>query len=585
MIHRIFSSTLPSFKELKFDSGLNVLVAEKSKDATSRQTRNAAGKSSMVEIIHFLLGGDCKKDSIFRCDDLVGHKFGLEFDLNQKKVEVERIGEKPSRIIINKADRSKWPQKGSTDDETGELFITNAKWKEVLGELVFNIPPDLPKLSPTFRSLFSYFARRVNDGAFSEPTQHFKRQFDWDWQVAISYLLGLDWKVPQEIEKVRVKEKSLKTLKRELKTGVIGSVIGSAASLKTKVTVAERKFKRLQEELSSFQVLPEYRELEKEASTLTIKIAKMSNENMIDEEIISEIEETIKSESPPALKDVKKVYQEAGIVLPGIALKRLEDVENFHNAIISNRRSHLQGELDSARNHINKRLAEMQQIDHRRREIMEILNSHGALDQYNKLQKELNRLQADVEELSKRHKMAVTIETTGTDLSIERKQLHRRLMNDHKEQSEIIEEAIIIFEEFSSELSEREGSLTIGATEKGPIFDIRVEASRSIGISSMQIFCFDLMLIVLCQKNGMGPGFLVHDSHLFDGMDSRQIAKAFEIGSRVADEYGFQYIVTINSDMIPYLEFSKDFKFEDHTLPVFLTDDKEDGGLFGFRFE
>ncbi|OQY50414.1 MAG: hypothetical protein B6240_01685 [Desulfobacteraceae bacterium 4572_87] len=158
-------------------------------------------------------------------------------------------------------------------------------------------------------------------------------------------------------------------------------------------------------------------------------------------------------------------------------------------------------------------------------------------------------------------------------------------MNDHKEQSEIIEEAIIIFEEFSSELSEREGSLTIDPTEKGPMFDIRVEARRSIGISSMQIFCFDLMLIVLCQKNGMGPGFLVHDSHLFDGMDSRQIAKAFEIGSKAADEYGFQYIVTINSDMIPYAEFSTDFKFQDYSLPVFLTDDTEDGGLFGFRFE
>jgi len=585
MIHRIFSSTLSTFKELKLDSGFNVLVAKKNKDATSRQTRNAAGKSSMVEVIHFLLGGDCKRDSIFRCDDLVEHNFGLEFDLNQKKVEVERNGEKPSRIIINKADISKWPHKGSTDDKTGALFITNTKWREVLGQLVFNISPDLPKLSPTFRSLFSYFARRVNAGAFSEPTQHFKRQFEWDWQVAISYLLGLDWEIPREIEKVRVKEKSLKTLKRELKTGVIGSIIGSAASLKTKVTVAERKFKRLQGELSSFQVLPEYRELEKEASILTIKIAELSNENTIDEEIIREIEETIESESPPALKDVKKVYQEAGIVLPGIALKRIEDVENFHDAIISNRRSYLQGELDSARNRVSKRTTQMQQIDHRRPEIMEILNSHGALDQYNKLQQELNRLQADVEELGKRHKMAVTIETTGTDLSIERKQLHRRLMNDHKEQSEIVEEAIIIFEEFSSELSEREGSLTIDPTEKGPIFDIRVEARRSIGISSMQIFCFDLMLIVLCQKNGMGPGFLVHDSHLFDGMDSRQIAKAFEIGSKAADEYGFQYIVTINSDMIPYAEFSTDFKFQDYSLPVFLTDDTEDGGLFGFRFE
>ncbi len=42
----------------------------------------------------------------------------------------------------------------------------------------------------------------------------------------------------------------------------------------------------------------------------------------------------------------------------------------------------------------------------------------------------------------------------------------------------------------------------------------------------MQIFSFDMMLIVLCQKRGIGPGYLIHDSHLFDGMDTRQIAKA-----------------------------------------------------------
>ena len=53
MIHRIYSS-LPTFKDLSLNPGLNVLIAEKSEGATREQSRNAAGKSSVLEIIHYL---------------------------------------------------------------------------------------------------------------------------------------------------------------------------------------------------------------------------------------------------------------------------------------------------------------------------------------------------------------------------------------------------------------------------------------------------------------------------------------------------------------------------------------------------
>lgn len=585
MIIRIFSSTLPTFKELHFHEGLNVLLAEKSEGATSRQTRNAVGKSSMVEIVHFLMGADCPKDSLFRCNDLVEHRFGLEFILKNSSVEVERTCSNPSRVIVNNADMSDWAIKAKEDRQTGENIISNSKWREVLGKLIFNIPIDLPRFSPTFRSLFSYFARRVEAGAFMNPVQQYKNQQDWDYQVAISYILGLDWDIPREIEEIRQRESSLKTLRKELKTGVMETIMGSAATLKSKLTVADRKFKKLREQISTFQVLPEYRDLEREASELVVRISELSNENTIDEETVLELEAAIQDEKPPKLIDVRKMYEEAGIVLPETTIKRIEDVEKFHIAIVSNRRSHLQGEIESALQRVKQRQLEMERIDNRRREIMEILNTHGALDQFNKLQQEVNRVQAEVEELRKRHEIAEKVETTGADLSIERKQLHKRLMDDHKEQSEIIEEAIITFEDLSSELSEREGSLTIDPTERGPVFDVRIEARRSRGISSMQIFCFDMMLTILSQKKEIGPGFLIHDSHLFDGMDTRQIAKALEIGARTADQNNFQYIVSMNSDMVPYPEFNTEFEFKKYLLPITLTDATEDGGLFGFRFE
>ena len=39
----------------------------------------------------------------------------------------------------------------------------------------------------------------------------------------------------------------------------------------------------------------------------------------------------------------------------------------------------------------------------------------------------------------------------------------------------------------------------------------------SKGIKNMQIFCFDMMLMRLCAKRNIGPGFLIHDFSLKRG--------------------------------------------------------------------
>ncbi len=584
MIRRIYSPTLKTFKTLEFHEGLNVLLAEKSEGATSRQTRNGAGKSSMVELIHFLFGAKSLESSIFRSKDLVEHRFGIEFDLRDRIYAVERSGSKPSQFYVG-TDEPGGLFEAKPGSRIGMKLTKHSEWKELLGEKMFGLPADLPEYSPTFRSLFPYFARRVNDGAFLSPVKFFSKQEEWNQQVALSYLIGLDWRIPSEIEKVKLDENKLKNLRKELKDGLMGTIIGSAASLKTKLTVADHRMRGLQEQIASFKVLPEYENLEQEASRIVVKTAEMSNANLIDEETVRELEQTLASESSSEDLDIQELYLEAGVALPGVAVKRLEDVEIFHSTVVKNRRSHLQGEIDDANERIRKRREEMERLDRRKQQIMGVLRSHGALEQFTRLQEELNRAQTDVEELRKRYETARKIESTDTELSMERKKWKKRLMDDHSDRESIIEEAIIAFEELSSELSEREGSLTIDPTEKGPVFEVRVEAGRSRGIANMQIFCFDMMLVVLCCKRKTGPGFLIHDSHLFDGMDGRQIAKAIEIGERAARKYGFQYIVSLNSDMVPREEFSRDFAFNDHVLPVILTDATEDGGLFGFRFE
>jgi uncharacterized protein YydD (DUF2326 family) len=582
MIYRVFS-TLPTFKLLEFHDGLNVVLAEKTPGATERQTRNRAGKSSITEIIHFLMGGNIEKDSIFKEDVLEKYAFGIEFDLAGNPVTVEREVTNRSVLKIMRGDYNHWPVQPSLDQRTGNLIISNSLWKRILGNLIFDIPVNIDSFGPSFRSLFSYFVRRQSVRGFLSPFRQSKDQQLADEQVNISFLIGLDWAISQKWQQVREQEKALKILKGAAREGAFGEIISSTADLRTQLTITENRADRLRDNIAKFRVLPEYREFEKEASDLTRQNSQMNDENIIDRQLIEELKGSLDQEIPPSDDRLEKVYEEAGIVLPGVTLRRFEEVKEFHKSVITNRRSYMEGEIISAKRRIERREAIISKNETRRSQVMEILRAHGALDHFTKLQQELTRLETESENIRQRYLMAERLETGKTDLELERQQLLRRLRQDYHEQDETLRKAILAFEEVSTSLYEVAGNLVIDPTPNGPQFEVKIQGKRSAGISNMQIFCFDMMLMKLCSDRGIGPGFLFHDSHLFDGVDERQVAKALQIGAESAEKLGFQYIVTMNEDAVPS-EFPGTFDFKQHLISTRLTDATEDGGLFGIRF-
>ncbi len=582
MIRTIYSS-LPSFKMLQFHDGLNIILAEKTPSASERQTRNRAGKSSIVEIIHFLMGGNVKRGSIFREECLQEFAFGIDFDLGGSPIVAERNSSTKSFLNIVSGEYENWPAKPTFDDKTGKTIISNKLWKYNLGKLMFGLPESDEVYAPTFRPVFSYFARRQSEGGFSNPFLYFSKQTTVDEQVHISFLIGLDWTIPQKWQKIRDQERALKALKNAAKDGAFGEIISSTSDLRTQLTITEDRAERLKFNINEFKILPEYADLEIEASDITRKINQLNDDNTIDRQLIADLEESLYQEIPPSHDQLGKVYEEAGIVLPGIALQRFEEVKNFHESVIENRRSYLSGEIDTASRRIEKRETDIKKHEERRSQIMKILHSHGALDHFAELQQELTRLETEVESLRQRYSTAERIETGKTDLDLERQQLLRRLRQDHSEQEETLKKAILAFERISHSLYEDAGNLVIDKGKNGPYFEVKIHGKRSRGISNMQVFCFDMMLMELCAERGIGPGFLIHDSHLFDGVDERQVAKALKIGVDNAQKYNFQYIVTMNEDAVPE-SLPSDFDFEKYVIPTRLTDATEGGGLFGIRF-
>ena len=92
---------MTSFKSVEFHAGLNLVVSEKTPDATGRQTQNSSGKSSLVEVINFVLGAKRSKDWIFDRESIHEEDFSLQFDLGDLRLTATRSGAEHTRIEVD----------------------------------------------------------------------------------------------------------------------------------------------------------------------------------------------------------------------------------------------------------------------------------------------------------------------------------------------------------------------------------------------------------------------------------------------------------------------------------------------------
>ena len=180
------------------------------------------------------------------------------------------------------------------------------------------------------------------------------------------------------------------------------------------------------------------------------------------------------------------IYTKLGLPCPG-GFQALRRVHSFHESVIRNRREYLTDELSSAKQRIESRNQQKGGLDQHRAEIMGILQSHGALEQFSKIQGGSGRLEAEVESLrqgasnlrsSRGHQEWWRLSEIASPSPA----------TEFLEQKQRLNEAILAFEETSKRLYESAGSMTVDETSNGPVFQFPMQGSRSKGIKNMQIF-------------------------------------------------------------------------------------------------
>lgn len=572
----------PTFKQVTFSEGLNIILADRTKESTKKDSRNGLGKSMLLEIIDFCLGGNPSLTGL-GAKQLENWTFTTDLTIAGENFSVSRNTKKNQRVVIE-GNPTGWPIKPELNRKTKQYEISVSDWNSVLGSLMFglSIEDQQIKYSPRFRNLISYFIR-IGKDAYSTPFEHHRKQREGEIQVFNTFLLGLEWEHAREWQLLKDKKKILDELRKAAETGIIESFLGSTGKLEAERVRLVGKCGDQAEQLKSFRVHPQYKDIEDLANKLTGEIHELENKNIEDARLLDFYRKSFEDEKPPSPEELLKLYKEVGVTLPDLVKKRFEEVSSFHTKLIENRAKFLDSEINRLTKAIEGRRKEIIEKSNERAKHMVVLKTHKALDEYTYLQQLHLETVEYLKDTERRIKNLKEFQEGKSKIAIAQEELLQRARQDLEERKTQKEKALAYFNANSEALYQVPGNLIIDVQNTGFKFKVDIERSGSEGIGNMDIFCYDLMLAQLRSREMPSPGFLIHDSTLFHSVDERQKATALEIAARESKARGFQYICTFNSDNVPWKWFSKGFDFNDY-VRLTLTDATPEGCLLGFRF-
>jgi uncharacterized protein YydD (DUF2326 family) len=581
VIHGV-SSSRDTFKQIQFRPGLNVVLAEKTKDSGEKDSRNGVGKTTLLTIIDFCLGATVKGGEVFLGPEFAGDSFTLDFTLRGAPVAATRKAALSSDVTVE------WREKPKQDlflvDDCESMEFRVRDWCRELGSAMFGLPRDTETKAdhPTFRALISYFMR-MGDGAYLSPFKTHPGMKAHTEQIVNAFLLGLEWTHAVEWHRLRERKEDLESIRRAARRGMVKQMLGTIGELKTHRVQLHEIRDQQAADLKTFKVHPQYEKIEVDANELTEQIHKLANADVADRQLISLYQRSLAEEQQPASERIAKLYSEAGVAFPELVQRRLEEVEAFHKIVVENRRMFLSEELERLSTSAEGQRRKIEELSNRRAKLMQILETHRALDEYTKLQGLLSETEARLEDIDRRIRMLMEFDEGSSELAMQLNLLQKKARADLSERDSQYQKAVSLFNANSHALYDAPGDLVIDVGPNGFKFKYALARSKSHGVSKMAVFCYDLMLAQLWSEREQSPGFLIHDSTIFDGVDERQVAHALELAARESQRCGFQYICTMNSDAVPWRAFSKHFDFRKH-VRLELTDKDEAGCLMGKRF-
>lgn len=569
MILKRFYS-IPERVNITFKNGLNIICADISEKSTDKDSMNGAGKSTVLHLIDFCLLA-ALDERIKGSKDFKKFTFVLECQDRNNYYNIKRSIKNPEKVYL-----------AINNNDYKEMELKECK--ELFKEIFFGISED-EENELTFRTLMNVVKRDEKIG--------FNRIFYYHprWRVYLKnavnlFLIGLNYTLPLEKQKLIKEKEKIGKIIYGLDKNLKKKNIPNKATLKSKKALLERQIKRRQRILDNFNVHKEYHELEMEANNLTKQMKNAQNQLFVNNQNLEEYREALSTYITIDLSEIEELYKSLKVHLSDSLKHGLSSIQQFHHRLIENRNTYLSDEIRRVERIQEELRSNLELFDKKRSRIMGILQTHGALSEYNLI---LQRLDEDKKELFEISNYIDVYEEIS-DYKKEKKRIvndidenNMKSENEINENEEIIRQLIIMFEEIYENIVSVPGILVVGIKDtyksSDQLFELDIKGERkgSSGMERVRIFAYDLAIIFHnIRLNRRFPRFVMHDG-IFHGVDKRQIVHATRYVIDTSEKKSFQYITTMNT-----CDFCENIDYDPH-ICVRLTDTVE-GSLMGFKF-
>lgn len=531
-------------REITFRNGINLIVDESEEQVTG----NNVGKTTVLRLIDFCLGGDAKdiyvdtenkkteyllvKDYLIKNKIIISLTLGTEVDGDKEDVVIKRnFLSSPRKEIIR---------------EINGEFITKDDFEHRLSELLL---PDLKKDKPSFRQVISHNIR-YSDSRISNTLKTLdSHTTDAEYETLYLHLFGCDFKSGNDKQQILEKIKTENTYKKRLEKDQsrneyevllawIDNQIGVLNKKKSKLNINEN----FEADINSLN------EVKYSVNAVSSEIASLS----LRKNIILEAKQDFESQkSDMDTQVLGAIYQQAASLIPNLQ-RKFEELVMYHNQMLIQKIKFITQDIPLIEKKLQAKNEKLVSLLSQEQILSEKITQSDTFEELESIIQELNDLFKKKGEYENVINQISEVETNITELNIELKKIDEQLFS--RDFESIVKNQLkkfnLFFGDISNQLYGEEYAITYNIVTNKQGHKLYKFSSFNVNHSSGkkqgEISCFDIAYTLFADEEKISClHFILNDKK--ELVHDNQLIKILE----VVNKNNIQFVASILKDKLP----------------------------------
>ncbi len=528
-------------RKILFKKGVNLIVDE-TKPIDRKRSGNNVGKSTVLRLIDFCLGSDGRniyKDPEFKSKtNSQIEKFLTENNIIITVVLKEDLDIENSKEIIIKRNFLVKPAKIlEIDGKTimGKDFLKKLK------EKIFDSKID----KPTFRQIISKNIRDEKNRLVNTVKTLHPTSTNEEYEALYLFWLGIDLAVSDRKQRLLAEKKIEENIQKKLlKTTSISQINQSLIVINRMIEDLKKKKKNLAVSENYEENIKQLNNTKADINRLSTRLSSFELRKELIEESIQKLNKEL---SDVDTNKIKKIYDEAKVLIPNIQ-KTYEETLAFHNAMIMEKKKYIIKELPELKNEISKERNNLSKLLEKEKILSNSLHKSETMEDIEEIIVHLNQAHENKGALEEQKNQWENNVAKLYSIDKELKEIDAGINSLDETIQARVSEFNKFFADVSNKLYGKKFVLSADKNKKGYELNITsLMSNPGVGMKKGEMAAFDLSYIKFADTVGIKClHFILQDQ--IENIHDNQITS---ILTEIVKSINCQYVLSVLRDKLP----------------------------------